>query len=732
MTSNTNSTDDYSEEFENEADALLATQEEEPVDLNSFVNSIFADPSKVARSSQYILQAIESQGKRTVIEQGEEIDRWCFFDDPWKGGKYAILGNTRLLNDFVERLRDLSTNDGTNDKIVWITGPTATGKSELKRCLIHGLKEFSKTEEGARYTIEWNVASLSETQPSSGMTYENTDTQTDETDWYQSPVQSHPLTVFPQPVREHITEKIKTETNYNALLKPSLDPFSQEAYTTLKDHYKTETTEELFSKITSKNHLRIVRWTMDVGQGIGVLYSEASGAPDEKLFGSWMPWMLQKLDSKGRKNPQAFNYDGLVSRGNRGISIIEDASQHMDVLQNLLNITDERAARIDNSYKLNIDTVLMVISNPDLDAALNQKEEAGASDPLKALKRRFDKYQFTYLTSYGREICLLRRELLSQNHYPPKEISLSNRLELRDTEFAPHTVEAAALYSVLTRLDPVATPNELSLLDKALLYEHGYIAEGDSTKTRDDYDFEDTEFEGRNGLPVTYTLDVFRGLAFDESLVLPHEILEELVEQLDGEPMFSDKETSEFKGRVDSVKAHIIDEQVEDIQAAMLRDETVTEEQLENYIENVYSWTNGSEDADEFEMKIFETEKLGKFDDDAYSGVNPNEDVVSFREDEVMVAINKYVWAQRDGFEISEINVRETTLFNDLLTEYEWGDVQDVYENLDGSMWRNPQSGTETETVKEKTITNLVDMFDYTEDSARATARYIIENHSPL
>jgi non-specific serine/threonine protein kinase len=136
-----------------------------------------------AGSAAYLLGAIESLGTRTVVEEGTERERYRFFDDPHNGGEHAVLGNTAVLNAFVDDLRTLAAGRGKDEKIHWFDGPTATGKSELKRCLVNGLREYSKTEAGRRYTVEWNIAGVSD-----GGNLGYGPAQEHEDDWYESPV----------------------------------------------------------------------------------------------------------------------------------------------------------------------------------------------------------------------------------------------------------------------------------------------------------------------------------------------------------------------------------------------------------------------------------------------------------------------------------------------------------------------------------------------------------------
>src|SRR6056297_4298510 len=147
------------EEYIDRADDSLDATYEEPMALGDYVDTVLETPEIAAHASKYLLAAIEAAGTRTVIEEGDEKERYRFFEDPHNDGEHAILGNTEVLNAFVDDLRSIASGRGKGEKIIWFEGPTATGKSELKRCLINGLRGYSKTPAGRRYTVEWNVRS---------------------------------------------------------------------------------------------------------------------------------------------------------------------------------------------------------------------------------------------------------------------------------------------------------------------------------------------------------------------------------------------------------------------------------------------------------------------------------------------------------------------------------------------------------------------------------------------
>jgi predicted Ser/Thr protein kinase len=752
-------------DYIHEADRSLDRTYEEPRSLAEYVDLVFERPALAAHASKYLLAAIEAAGTRSVIEEGEQKERYRFFDDPHNDGEHAILGNTEVLNAFVDDLRSIAAGRGKDEKIVWLEGPTATGKSELKRCLINGLREFSKTDEGRRYTVEWNVAGAGGTD--SGLTYADQPVA-DEDDWYESPVQAHPLTVFPEDVRDDLVAALNERLDDHIPIKveTGLDPFSREAYDYLEEQYRREGVDELFTAVTDPKHLRVKNYVVDVGTGIGVLHSEDDGTTKERLVGAWMQGMLRELDSRGRKNPQAFSYDGVLSQGNGLLTVVEDAAQHADLLQKLLNVPDEGSVKLDKGIGMDIDTQLVIISNPDLEAQLNQHAEREGQDPLKALKRRLDKHEFTYLTNLSLEAELLRRELTNETSVwtadswseldewiqEPLTTSVRDaRDRVHEKELAPHAVEAAALYAVVTRLDVSDVPSGHDIVDKALLFDRGFLQEGDERVDADEFDFSDDAADGDHGIPVTFTRDVIADLFHGEQdrhhadlpvehVIMPRDVLDAMAEGLGGAPVFSNAEAAEFEERVVPVKNHVFGRQEDDVLDAMMRDKRVDESTVEDYIEQVYAWATDERitndrgeyvDPDPLRMKIFEVEHLGRFDEDDYAGNEPTPAVESFRENKIITALNRHAWQRRDEeFRVSDVSPKEIPVIQTVLGSHSWDDVKRTYEDFDPRQWDNPPSGTETADLKEKTVRNMQELFDYSEASAELTSRHVMSQVS--
>jgi len=747
------------EDYIERADRALDATYEAPVRLEEYVEVLFEEPSIAAHASKYLLDAIEHAGTRTVLEEGEETQRYRFFDDPWNDGEHAVLGNTEVLNDFVDDLRSIAAGRGKEEKILWLDGPTATGKSELKRCLVNGLREYSKTDAGRRYTVEWNVAGI---ENSPGLTYGD-ESIPDEDDWYESPVQARPLSVFPRDVRRDIVDGLNERLEDHIPLQPpaDLDPFSREAYEYLEEQYRREGEEALFSAVTDPTHLRVKNYVVEVGRGIGILHSEDDGTPKERLVGSWMPGMLRELDSRGRKNPQAFSYDGVLSQGNGLLTIVEDAAQHADLLRKLLNVPDEGRVKLDKGIGMDVDTQLIIISNPDLADRLDQHAETEGGDPLKALKRRLDKREFAYLTNLSLETELLRRELIAETSVWTADswgeleqwIREPLHVDVRrgdagvvDRELAPHALEGAAMYSVVSRLDASDVPGGIDLVDKALLFDRGYLREGDERLDVEDFDFDDAA-DGQHGIPVTYTRDVIADLFTSDSdrfheelpvehVLMPRDVLDAMADGLADAPVFSHTEAAEFEERVVPVKNYLFDRQEVDVLEAMMREKRVDEATVEEYVEHVYAWAEDEQiendrgqpvDPDPLKMKVFEIEHLGRFAERDYDGNQPTAAVSEFRTDRIITALNRHAWRQRDEeFRVGDVSPTDIPVVEAILGEYDWDDVRRTFEDFDPRQWDNPPTGTETAALKETTIENMQDLFGYSAASAELTSRHVM------
>jgi predicted Ser/Thr protein kinase len=689
---------------------------EESMSIDELLEHCQDNPIPVSDAVNYLLAAVEHFGTRTVFENGEEKERYCFFDDPYGNGEHAILGNTETLNSFVSELRRRASEEGENDKIIWFLGPTATGKSELKRCLINGLKGFAESEEGAKYTLEWT---LDEYSADARMSYG--DGTGVAKDYYKSPVNTNPLLLLPEETRE----KFVSDVDEDIEVRGRLDPFSREAMSLLEDDVDS------FEEIVNGEFVQAKRYYPEVGDGIGVLHSEDSGNPKQKLVGSWMEGAMQKFAKRGQKNPQAFSYDGVLSQGNGLISIVEDAGHHSDVLDKMLNVCEEEMVKLDNKISMDIDTIIAIFSNPDLEGQLSEYSSEIQEDPLRALRRRLDKYEFSYLTTIGIEGLLIKR-LLQDGSFiwdgeEDRMKKVAEPMELYGSEIAPRTVEAAAMYEMVTRLDDFHSSWDRT--DMAMLLEGDKVLSPQGEwVSAEDYDMDYDEVGGKQGVPVTFTVDAIVELCHSEDVVLPQDVITRMVNNMDSEPMFDSEERKDFTNLVIDVDEYILDKQAEDVLEAMVGDVEVTEEDVREYVDGVLAWKENEDDKyDAYELMEFEKRYLGQPDRDYMDSATPSGAIVNFRQ-EIIAPINRYMWKHRDeDYKVDDVPLSESPSLEPLLEDNDWDTVTRVFPEADLEQWERPPEDTETEELKEKTIERMKELFAYSDESAEEVSQRVIE-----
>lgn len=773
------------------ADRFFADLYDTPMSLDEFVDQALDDPSMVDPAANYLLEAIESQGKRSVIEEGETKERWRFFDDPYNDGEHAVLGNTDTLNRYVKMLRSKAGGHGNKDKIAYFQGSTATGKSELKRCLINGLNGFSREPDGRRYTIAWNPTGRDGNDVNRTFDGPGYD---DDSMWTKSGMQTHPLLVYPSETREAVLEDIDPDLVNNQYLREGrLDPESREVFDMLLAENRQRDRNDLFSHIVEgQRYLQVENYHMDLGSGIGILHTEEkSKNPLVRLTGN----------PRNPNNP-AGNDNGALLQGNGGVTIIEDAAHHLDVVTQLLNVAEENQVKDHNGNPISIDTEILLMANPDFESQLNQfehqlkmqqqqmqaqngEDDDGEyadltgldQDSARALRRRLRKFEMNYLTNMGLETELIRREVTNENEVweieeygdvenriqEPMKVTIDDRHgNERTVEFAPHAIEAAAMYSVVTRLDHEDIPSKLEdyvddddpdkyvLVKKALLYDQGFLKEDDELLTKDAFDFGEDSRDGELGLHVTYTRDIFSDLIEDsnpkdryhdelavEDVRLPQDVIDALKEGIDDEPTFAESEKDEWKDRAAAVEAYVYRQQEEDVLDAIIGDMNVHDDAVEQYFDKVIAsieddryYNDRGERVDEadlqFDMKRFEIDHLGTFTEKDYKKKSkPKDRVQEFRQKLIDSHRDLAMELAREGIPVSEINAVDIPELKSELATNDWAGVKNKYNGFDPSQWEDPIN-QDMKTMKQEAIEHLVDQ-GYSEASAELTTRFVME-----
>jgi predicted Ser/Thr protein kinase len=586
--------------------------------------------------------------------------------------------------------------------------------------LINGLRGYAETEEGKRYTLEWSLNSLT----SSSLTYG--DNRTNDRDWYKSPVNCHPLSVLPNKTREGVLQEINNGTDYITEVETGIDPFSREAFDKLSEEYSS------FEDIVSSEHLKVKRFLPEVGDGIGVLHAEDEGNPKQKLVGSWMQGAMENFVSRGQKNAQAFSYEGVLCQGNGTISIIEDASHHSETLDRMMNLVEEGMVKLDNKIAMDIDTLPIIISNPDLYYQLSEHDGELSADPFRALRRRLDKYDLNYLVTLSLETLLLKRHITGTDEIWQGEDRKREPVEIDNVELAPHTLESAAVYEIATRLftnGKFEIGKLIELFNEGKVEINGEVRDVESFKEDNDLNFHESMAKGEDGIPVTFTTDVIIDLIQqEESPIMPEDVIDSMKDNLTDSEVFGATEVDNYEDISFDVRRYVLDEQIDDVLEGMVGDISVTEEDVREYIDGISAWQDDEgDDFDEYELREFETRYLGKHPDEYTEDAEGSKHIENFRQ-KILRAFSDYVWEHKDeGYEFEDVPISETPELAPLIEENDWKTVDRVYPDADLNQWRNPPSDTQTEELKEKTINNMVEKMDYSKESAEKTTTRVID-----
>src|SRR5260221_8326949 len=183
--------------------------------------------------------------------------------------------------------------------------------------------------------------------------------------------------------------------------------------------------------------------------------------------------------------PRCFNFDGELNIANRGIvEFIEVLKLDVAFLYDLLGASQEHKIKPKKFAQTDIDEVILGHTNEPEYRRLQNNEF------MEALRDRTVKIDVPYVTRLSDEIKIYEK------YY--------NQRKVKGKHIAPHTIEMAAMWAVLTRLEP---PNNasLTLLQKLKLYK-GKTLPGFTEENIKELR-EETTSEGLQGISPRYVQD---------------------------------------------------------------------------------------------------------------------------------------------------------------------------------------------------------------------------------
>jgi serine protein kinase len=518
-------------------------------------------PLAARNSFQRLYDMVLSFGTRKYTEYKKEITHYHFFDDPL-GGRDAIYGLDVPLMKFMQVLKAAAMGYGPERRVVLLHGPVGSAKSTICRLLKRGLEHYARTPEGAMYTFFWKGEGLA----ASGLTAETDGFRLEE---LPCPMHEEPLHLIPREYRELFLEDVnrRLADERKVSVEGELCPACRHVYNHLMHRYEGDWTRVI-------EHVRVRRLLISEADRVGIGTFQPKDEKNQDSTELTGDINYRKIALYGSdSDPRAFNFDGEFNVANRGlIEFIEVLKLDVAFLYDLLGASQEHKIKPKKFAQTDIDEVIIAHTNEPEYRRLQNNEF------MEALRDRTVKIDVPYITKLDEEIKVYERDF--------------NRQRIVGKHIAPHTIEVAAMWAVLTRLEEPKKVN-LTRLQKLKLY-NGKTLPGFTEDNVKELRKEASR-EGMEGISPRYVQDKLSNCLvadIEESCVNPFMVLKELESGLKHHSLLTNEELREtYRALLAVVREEYEDTVKNEVQRAISGDEDALQRLCANYIDNVKAYT---------------------------------------------------------------------------------------------------------------------------------------------
>jgi serine protein kinase len=517
---------------------------------------IVRERPEVARNAfQRLYDMIVSFGEEEYVDNKKRLVRYPFFQDPIEGGRDAVFGLDIPLMRLVATLQAAALGYGPEKRIILLHGPVGSSKSTIARLLKKGIERYSRTAEGALYTYKW--VNLKGTGLAG------------EADELPCPMNEDPLKLVPEEWRDRAVKDLGLGTDrFRVNVPGTLNPASRFIFRGLMEKYEGD-----WAQVVAK-HIRVRRLVLSEKDRVGIGTFQPKDEKNQDSTELTGDINYRKIAEYGSdSDPRAFNFDGEFNVANRGvIEFVEILKLDVAFLYDLLGATQERKIKPKKFAQTDIDEVIIGHTNEAEYKKLLDNEF------MEALRDRTIKIDIPYITRVTEEKRIYAKEFNSER--------------LRGKHVAPHTLDVAAMWACLTRLE-VPKKHQLSVLQKMKLYD-GKTLPGFTQDNVKELRKEALR-EGLDGISPRYVQDKISNALVREGVegyINPFMVLNELEKGLSHHSLLSDPDTKKRYADLIGVVKNEYEELVKnEVQRAISADEEAISRLAANYIDNVRAYT---------------------------------------------------------------------------------------------------------------------------------------------
>jgi len=513
--------------------------------FQDYLGLVEDNPLLLRTAHQRVYDMVMSYGVDEIEVDKAKVQSYRFFSDPIENGKDGIFGLERSLNDLMSMLKAAAHGFGPERRVLLLHGPVGSSKSTIVRLLKKGLEAYSRTNEGALYTFSWEI----------------------DGEVIPSPMNEEPLLLLPEEVRAKVLESAQKKAGvaYKFRQEFDLSPVSRFYLEMLMKRYDGD-----FEKVLS--HVKVKRLLISEKDRVGIgtfMPKDEKNQDSTELTGDINYRRIAELGTDS--DPRAFNFDGEFCVANRGvIEFIEVLKLDVAFLYDLLTASQEHKIKPKKFAQTDIDEVIIGHTNEP------EYNRLQSNELMEAFRDRTIKIDIPYNLRLSNEVKIYEKDF-GRKQVPGKHI-------------APHTLEIAAMWAILTRLEEPKKAN-LSLLQKLKLYNGKSIPGYTRDNIRELRD--EAPREGMEGISPRYIQDkISNVLVRDMPCINPFMIMNELEEGLDHHSLISDPETKKhYKDLLIVVREEYEEIIKNEVQRAISADEEAIARLCGNYIDNVKAYT---------------------------------------------------------------------------------------------------------------------------------------------
>ena len=525
-----------------------------------YLDIVGKNPSVCRNAYQRLYDMVMSFGAEKYRAFKKDLVRYHFFSDPIDHAADGVFGLDEQLMQLVDVFRSAAEGYGSDRRILLLHGPVGSSKSTIARLLKKGLEHYSRTDAGALYSYVWML------DAGAG--------PTEKTHEFPCPMYEDPLLLVPTEARVQLQTRVNESFTAKGgkgriRLYNEVNPFCRKVLNDLMVHYGGDWKQAM-------SHVKVRRIGLSEKDRIGIGTFQPKDEKNQDSTELTGDINYRKIAQFGSdSDPRAFNFDGELCIANRGIcEFIEVLKLDVAFLYDLLGASQERVIKPKKFAQTFIDEVIIGHTNEP------EYKKLQSNELMEAFRDRTIKIDVPYNIRLDDEIRIYQKDF--------------GPARLKNMHIAPHTLEVAAMWAILSRLQEPKKAG-VTLLQKLKLY-NGKSIQGmteDSVKELK----EEAPREGMEGISPRYIQDkvsntLVSAQAMEEKQINPFMVMNELEAGLSHHSLINDEDMrKKYKELLAVVLSEYEDIIKGEVQRAISADEEAIRRLCSNYIENVRAST---------------------------------------------------------------------------------------------------------------------------------------------